>query len=141
MKTRWLLLLASIAVTCHGWAEEMKPSEPKVKEALQSIVQKQLAAFRKNDFAAAYVFADNGIKAQFPLEAFEKMVREGYPLIAKSVAATCGLTFDNGDEGVVQVRIEGEKKKIGTFQYQLKRTGETWRIMGVTELQSEGIEV
>jgi hypothetical protein len=141
MKTRWLPLVASIAVTCHGWAEEMKPSEPKVKEALQSIVQKQLAAFRKNDFAAAYVFADDGIKTQFPLEAFAKMVKGGYPEIAKSASESFGITTDNGVDAVVIVRVVGDNKHAATFRYVLKFADKVWRVAGVVKVEVEDLEV
>src|SRR5207244_521302 len=47
-------------------------------EKVAAVVLDQLAALRVGDFASAYRHAAAGIKLQFPLESFERMVREGY---------------------------------------------------------------
>ncbi len=142
MKTLRLLFAAIFAMLQGGWAaEEMNPSDTKIKETLQAVVQKQLEAFWAGDYKAAYAFADAGIKAQFPVEAFEEMVKTGYPAIASSVSSTFGLTFDNGDEAVVHVRVVGADKVAAEYQYVLKRTGEKWGVAGVVKVKSEGIEV
>jgi hypothetical protein len=119
----------------------MKPSDTKMKEALHAVITGQLAAFRADDFAGAYAFADPQIKEQFPLEAFERMVRTAYPAIAKSVSASFGLTFDNGDEAVVEVHVTGADGKPLAYHYLLRRDGERWRISGVFAAEKQGIEV
>lgn len=45
------------------------------------------AAFRQNDFDTAYTFASTTIRDMFDRQAFERMVRAGYPEIASSVSA------------------------------------------------------
>ena len=47
----------------------------------------QLAAFRRNDFDTADTFASSMIRAMFDRQDFERMVRTGYPEIARSAAA------------------------------------------------------
>ena len=112
-----------------------------MKEAIQSVVTQQLAAFRAGDFKAAYVFADRGLKDVYTLEMFEKMVRAGYPEIAQNASGRCGLTFDNGDEAVVNVRVFDKAGEALDFQYTLRRAGETWRITAVVLLKSQTTEV
>ena len=44
----------------------------------------QLEAFRRDDYDAAYTFASEAIREMFDRAAFERMVRSGYPEIARS---------------------------------------------------------
>ncbi len=142
MKLRLLFLVCFTMVAQLAWAgEAMKASETKMKEAIQSVITQQLAAFRAGDFKAAYVFADQGLKDLYPLEMFEKMVKAGYPAIAQNVSGRCGLTFDNGDEAVVNVRVFGKGEESLDFQYMLRRDGEAWRITGVVLLKEQTTEV
>lgn len=105
-----------------------------MKEQIHAVVGGQLEAFRKNDFAAAYTFAAAQFRAQFSLPDFEKMVRTGYPAIAGNQDAVYGLTLDDGEKAVVNVRVIGEDKKSVSYQYLLQREGEDWRIGGVVAL-------
>jgi hypothetical protein len=132
-----LLLVATVALG----ADELKPSEMKTRDALHAVINAQLDAFRKDDYAGAYVFADGAIKNQFPLESFEHMVRTGYPAIAHSTSAKCGLSFDNGDEAVVNVRVFSANREPIDYQYTLHRDGQNWRITGVTLLKEHTTEV
>lgn len=112
-----------------------------MKEKLHAVIRQQLEAFRRDDYAAAYVFAAAAIKAQFPVEAFEKMVRAGYPMIAKSSDANFGLTLDDGDRAVVTVRVVGADQRGASFHYLLERSGDDWRISGVQQLDEKTTEI
>ena len=143
MKPRWLLVLM-LFVWPMDWswaANDLKPSEMKTKDALHAVINGQLAAFRKDDYAGAFVYADNGFKNQLSLGQFERMVKTGYPAIAHSTSARCGLSFDNGDEAVVNVRIFSDGREPVDYQYALRRDGEAWRITGVTLLKDQTTEV
>jgi len=137
---RLLLFVLLFGATARG-GDGMKPSEMKTKEALHAVIDGQLAAFRKDDYAGAYVFADGAIKARFSLEDFEHMVRTGFPAIAHSASAKCGLSFDNGDEAVVNVRVFNADHESIDYQYTLRRDGEAWRITGVTLLKDQSTAV
>ena len=128
------LLAGILGAASVSSADEAKPSADAMKEKLHAVIRHQLEAFRRDDYPAAYVFAAPGIKSQFPAEAFEKMVRASYPLIAKSTAAVFGLTIDDGKTAVVTVRVVGQAKKAASYQYLLERVREEWRIAGVYEL-------
>lgn len=127
-----LTVLGSAAV-----AADMNPSTASMKEKLHAVIRQQLEAFRKNDFVAAYKFAAQGIRDQFPATEFETMVRKGYPIIAESTDAVFGITFDDGDRAVVNVRIIGKEKQSASFQYLLERNGPEWRIAGVFEREEK----
>ena len=143
MKPRWLLILMLLVCpAASSWgADDLKPSEMKTKDALHAVIDGQLAAFRKDDYAGAFVFADRAFKNQLSLEQFERMVKTGYPAIAHSSSARCGLSFDNGDEAVVNVRVFSEGREPMDYQYTLRRDGEAWRITGVTLLKDQTTEV
>jgi hypothetical protein len=141
MNPRLLFLSLVLVAAAALGADGLKPSEMKTKDALHAVIDAQLTAFRKDDYAGAYVFADRSIKDQFPLETFERMVRSGYPAIAHSTSAKCGLSFDNGDEAVVNVRVFSANREPIDYQYALRRDGVDWRITGVTLLKDQTTEV
>jgi hypothetical protein len=143
MKARLFFALAFLLVwlPCAPGADGLKPSDMKTRDALHAVITGQLDAFRAGDYRAAYVFADREIRSQFPLERFEQMVKTAYPTIAQSVSANFGLTFDDGDEAVVNVRVVGADQKTIAYQYMLRRDGEAWRITGVALLKDQTTEV
>ena len=143
MKLRRFLILTWLACSLpHALGDDgLKPSETKMKSALHAVIAQQLEAFRVGDYAAAYVFADAAIKSMFPLERFEQMVKSGFPIIAHSASAKFGLTFDNGDDAVVNVRVFGADRPSVDYQYTLRRDGEVWRITGVALLRDQTTEV
>lgn len=117
------------------------PSSEAVKKELAAVIDAQLAAFRANDFEKAYGFAASAIKDLFAADAFEKMVRTAYPVIAHSSTADYGMTFDTGEEAVVNVRISNAEKKSVEYQYLLKKEDGQWRIGGVAEVRAQGLSV
>jgi len=143
MQPRWILLfiLLLCPVARSLGADDLKPSDMPIKDALHTVIDSQLAAFRRDDYAAAYVFADRAIKSQVSLEGFEKMVKAGYPAIAHSTSVKFGLAFDNGDDAVINVRVFSAKVEPVDYQYTLRRDGENWRITGVTLLKDQTTEV
>lgn len=135
----WQLFLASlVALAPLANAGEAKPSTAAMKEQLQTVILGQLEAFRKGDYPGAYRFAAPGIREQFPLEAFESMIKAGYPVIARNEEAVFGLTVDDGEKAVVNVRIVGRNKDSVSYQYLLERHGDAWQVGGVFELRANG---
>jgi len=135
-------LPALLGFAAASFAEgEAKPSTGLMKEQLHAVVRGQLEAFRKKDLAAAYQFAASEIRAQFSQEEFGKMVRTGYAAIAENQEAVIGLTLDDGEAAVVNVRVVGPDKKSVSYQYLLQREEDAWRIGGVVALRDEGTTI
>ena len=128
-------------VTAHAEPSSAHISTAAVKQELTSVIDAQLAAFRANDYRKAYTFAAGMIKEMFPAEQFETMVKTGYPLIAGSAKAEYGMSFDTGEEAVVNVTVEGADGKQTQYQYLLKKEDGAWKINGVSELKPEGLSV
>jgi|SRR6185295_10216100 len=138
MKALCAILLLLSLLPARSAESEMKPSDETVKKDVITVIEAQLAAFRTNDYRKAYGFAAEGIKKMFSLEAFEEMVRNGYPSIATSKSARFGLILDDGKQAVVHVFIEGDAKSLKEFAYVLVLEDSKWKINGVVEVKARG---
>jgi Domain of unknown function (DUF4864) len=116
----------------------LKISEEEIEGQLRKVIESQLAAFRQDDYARAFEFAASALRTQVSLPAFERMVKNGYPIIAKSNAVQFGVILDNGDEALANVAIAGASGSTHHFQYVLRREHSGWKIVGVNEVKSVG---
>jgi uncharacterized protein DUF4864 len=92
----------------------------------------QLAAFRRDDWIAAYTYASSTIQARFGLEAFRQMVTSGYAPIARSARATVShVEVVDAGRGFVEVRVEGANGETVDALYELVDEQGSWRINGV----------
>jgi hypothetical protein len=101
-------------------------------KAAEAVVLRQLEAFRHDDYDTAYGFAAAVIRLAFDRAAFERMVRTGYPEIARSAYAVVShheTTVD--DRRYVTVRIIGANGNRIAATYELVREDAGWRISGV----------
>jgi hypothetical protein len=131
------LPLLFVALNPVALAAELSPSTAPMKEKLHAVIRQHLEAFRRDDFAGAYKFAAPGIKGQFPETEFGAMVKKGYPIIAASTGAVFGITLDDGQRAVVNVRVIGKDKQSETFKYLLESSDGEWRIAGVFEQEEK----
>jgi uncharacterized protein DUF4864 len=96
------------------------------------VVMRQLEAFRRGDFEAAYGFASESIRAQFDRQSFEQMVKNGYPEIARSLGAYVTETHVGPDGTLYLVlRIRGANGVSIDAIYEMVREGGDFRINGV----------
>jgi uncharacterized protein DUF4864 len=99
----------------------------------------QLAAFRRDDWAAAYAYASVAIQSRFDLEAFRQMVTGGYAPIARSATATVShVEVVDPSHGRVEVRVEGTNGETIDALYELVGERGQWRINGVLTRPVEG---
>ena len=101
-------------------------------EAAGRVVLQQLDAFRHDDFITAYTFASANIRQLFDRASFEKMVRGGYPEIARSSSATVD-GHRRGDAGEIYlfVRVRGSNGRTIEAVYEMVSEGVGWRVNGV----------
>ena len=119
-------------------APRFQISEDSRAKELTQVIESQLSAFRNDDYSKAYKYAASALTAQMSLPAFERMVKAGYPIIARSRSAAFGVIFDNGEQAVVNVGIMGASGQIHHFKYLMEREHAGWKIRGVTEVRFEG---
>jgi len=124
-----LLALASAAVGQGG--------DPRTE--MTRTVLDQLAAFRRDDWAAAYTYASSTIQARFGLEAFRQMVTSGYAPIARSARAIVShVEVVDAGRGFVEVRVEGANGETVDALYELVDEQGSWRINGVLTRPADG---
>ncbi len=112
----------------------LQKSRPEVRREVIRVVEAQFKAFREGDYARAWSLAAPGIQEQFTVTAFERMVREGFPIIAHWRAVSFFESQDNGREAVLVVSVQGRSGRTRYFRYLLVREAQTWRINGVVEV-------
>jgi predicted DNA-binding protein (UPF0251 family) len=101
-------LLAALCI-CTMLAPSTVPAQVDLDvRAATEIVLRQLEAFRLDDYDAAYAYASATIRQTFDRAAFERMVRDGYPEIARSVSAVVAdATLAPNGSVLLRLRILG----------------------------------
>jgi hypothetical protein len=104
------------------------------RDAIQSIIDSQIDAFRRDDGAAAYDFASPMIQTLFPNpEAFMQMVQTGYMPVYRPQSFTFGPLLDTPRGPVQRVFITGPDGASYVAEYALQQQPDgTWKINGVT---------
>ncbi len=112
-------------------------TEP-VKEELVHVIDSQLSDFRRDDYAAAFAYADSDLQSQVSTNGFEHIVKTGYPAIARSRSASFGVILDNGEEAVVTVGIVSQTGHVIHYRYLMRHEHGGWRISGVFRVPVQG---
>lgn len=112
-------------------AQSIAATDP--ADLIQSVVQRQMNAFNEDDYATARTFAAAGLRQRFSKERFEKMVKSGYPQIAKSHLVSFGeiLFSDDNQAAVATVHVTGKDRVTVIARYLMVLEGDAWKINGV----------
>jgi hypothetical protein len=119
----------------------LAPAQPDTDaRAAAEPIMSQLEAFRRDDYDAAYGFASAEIRALFDRPAFERMVKSGYPEIARSTFAFVSQAQTAPDGHVyVRVRIRGANGNSIEALYDMVWEDGRWRINGVVARPDPGL--
>ena len=139
MKRRGVFGLGLVIATLAGASVASAQHGDTAKAAAEPILR-QLEAFRRDDYDAAYVFASTEIKRMFDRQAFERMVKGGYPEIARSAFALVSRT-DVGPDGHVHilVRVKGANGLGIEALYEMVREHDGWKINSVVTRPDPGL--
>jgi hypothetical protein len=119
--------LALLSLCAIAWSQADRSN---AKAAAEPVV-KQLEAFRRDDFDTAFTFASGMIQGQFDRQAFETMVRRGYPEIARSTfAAVTKTELQSPGLAYVTVKVRGANGQAIEAMYEMIWE-DGWRINGV----------
>lgn len=121
-------------------ARPFKISEDNLEQELQRVIESQLAAFRSDDYPKAFEFAASSLRTQMSLPDFERMVKTGFPFIARNTASQFGVILDNGDSALVNVTVLGGGR-ARHYQYVLLHERSGWKIAGVMETKPVGTTI
>lgn len=101
--------------------------------AIDEVIGNQLAAFAGGDFAGALGFATPGFQESFPLEEFEAMITQSFPVPATATGHEILECQVIGTAAAAVVVVTGD---AGTqaLQYGLLELADGWRIDGAVPL-------
>lgn len=101
---------------------------------IEAVIADQIAAFRRDDPAAAFAHAGPGIRARFGTpENFAAMVRTGYPMIWRPARWEWrGLTPADNGSWIKTVLFEDAQGALHEADYLMAPVEGGWRIHGVS---------
>jgi hypothetical protein len=139
----WILLAAVSTASFLAMGALLAQTGPDPKEALEEALEpvlKQLEALRRDDYDTAYTFASASIQEMFDRAAFERMVKGGYPEIARSSSAHV-VESRVGPDGHVYLRlkIRGSNGNSIEAVYDVIWEGGRFRINGVVAKPDPGL--
>jgi hypothetical protein len=115
--------------------------QPSLEGAAAEPIFRQLDAFRRDDYDAAYAFASAEIRSLFDRRAFERMVRHGYPEIAEATSARVADTRLAPDgHAYIRLKIRGANGQHVEAIYEMVHEGGAWKINGVVARPDPGEE-
>jgi hypothetical protein len=138
MRFRALVPLLPILVAVVSLAPAARAQPPDVKAAAEPALR-QLDAFRRNDYDTAYTLASREIHRLFDRQAFERMVRAGYPEIADSLRAHVASTrvAPNGTVYLI-LKVRGANGQRIEALYEMVREFGSYKINGVVARPDPG---
>jgi hypothetical protein len=133
---------AVVAALSLAWLTSttaLAETRPDPAGAIEPVMQ-QLDALRRDDYETAYTFASTAIQGMFDRAAFERMVRTGYPEIARSSSAHVAEVRVGPDEHVyLRLKIRGANGRDIEAVYELVWEGGRFRINGVVTRLDPGL--
>ena len=133
----WLAAMPIAAILLAAPALAQERSE--LRDA-EEPVMRQLEAFRRDDYDTAYGFASASIRELFDRQAFERMVRRGYPAIARSAfAVITERTLASDGHAYLRLKIAGADGSSIDAVYEMVYEDGRWRINGVVAGPAPGL--
>lgn len=125
------LLVALVVAAAPVLGASAARAQQDLKAAADTILG-QLEAFRRGDYDAAYTFASESIRELFDRENFERMVKTGYPEIARSATATVDqATIAPNGRAYLIMKIRGANGGRIAAIYEMVWEDGRWKIAGV----------
>ncbi|MEO8438656.1 MAG: DUF4864 domain-containing protein [Spartobacteria bacterium] len=124
--------LCGAAVVGTHLARQQTPA-PASRE-LYSLVNRQLADLRADDFDSAYRHAAAGVQQQFSRAQFEQMIRRDYSSMQEAQRVEFGAVQISGATALVQVFLTAPDGTVRGFLYSFTAEADGWKIDGVQPL-------
>ena len=107
---------------------------------IRGVIERQLAAFKRDDADGAFAFASPGIRRRFGTpETFMDMVRRHYPPVYRSRGVAFGALRDSPRGLLQEVQLTGPDGRAVTAVYIMERQPDgNWKIDGVYLLEAPG---
>ena len=130
-----LMFVALIAFASAGAARAEEPGP-----AIQSAIERQIAAFLANDLEGAFAIASPSIQQIFKTpKIFGQMVQNGYPMVWRPARYEM-LKLVETEAGLVQVVLfEDASGRLHEAGYLMQQVDGVWRINGVHVRRQPGV--
>ena len=127
MRRMFIALVLAVGLALPAAAQESE---------IETVIQSQIDAFLRDDFAAAFTYASPTIKRLFGDPGnFGRMVRRGYPMVWRPAEVEFLELEPMGGAMVQRVMIRDASGEIHILAYQMVRTDDGWQINGVRILE------
>ncbi|MCY4151700.1 MAG: DUF4864 domain-containing protein [Aestuariivita sp.] len=101
-------------------------------DAIQQLINRQIAAFKADDFPLAFSFASPVIQDRFGTpEQFGQMVRRGYPMVYRPSRVDFLDVIETPTRSIQRVMITDEAGVTFLLDYEMVQISGEWRINGV----------
>jgi hypothetical protein len=127
-----LCLLAALFAVCGAaalfqaeWERRWQRTPP---GELYSVVSRQLAAFRAEDFSAAYRQVSMGFQERVNRESFNDLARSEYPALVRAVRVEFGVVRFEGRHATMPAYFFLPEGDIVPCVYSLIREDDGWKI-------------
>ncbi|MEM9584136.1 MAG: DUF4864 domain-containing protein [Pseudomonadota bacterium] len=108
--------------------------------AIVGVIQNQLDAFQKDDFATAFTYASPTIKRMFQNpERFGQMVRNGFPMVWRPSEVQFLDFTDTAGETSQMVLFRDANGVPIVMKYFMVETEQGWQIDGVVPVQAPDV--
>lgn len=116
------------------------PKADETAPAIQSVIERQLAAFQANDLDRAFTFAAPTIQKMFgDPQNFGRMVRNGYPMVWRPARYEMMQLVQTTSGPVQVVLFEDAAGTLHEAGYLMKLVNGVWRIAGVHIRKRPGV--
>jgi hypothetical protein len=131
-------LFAVLAIGAAGARAQSFQTED--HEAFRKLIQTQIDAFRRDDFAAAYAVTAPSMKALYPtLQAYTQVIRGRYAPLIKPRTVVFGTVSRTSQGPVQRVFITAPDGRAYVANFSLQRQPDnTWLIGGHTVTRDSG---
>jgi hypothetical protein len=118
------------------------PAAAQDEGAIQGVIENQLDAFQRDDWAEAFTYASPNIRGVFRTpENFGRMVRGGYAMVWRPSAVEYG-PLEQGPDGPVQIVYFTDASGVQwVAAYEMEMVDGAWRIDGVRIRKAPGAAV
>jgi len=145
MRLLTALTLVTLAFIGSAPAQESR-SAPQAREAQQgewqSVITRQIEAFRSADAAVALSCAGSSFRDAFkdPMQFYQYIANSEYEPLIKSSSHTFGeFQLGDGDNVLQIVTITGSDQRVYKAMYEMTREEDGWRVQGVSRLIQDSI--
>ena len=133
--------LATGSLAATG-GSDAAPSGTSMRDELQSIITRQLAAFGREDAAEAESFASPQLRDRFPdPRGFLAMVKENYGALVKPRSTHFDETSDSPHGPLQKVTVVANDGTVWTAIYVFERVEGGWRISGCGLVKQESQDI